>query len=102
MTFHKLYEIRDKLKDFLIRAEATSITLGFDNVVEYLRYTLNNPEMLYQFCKDPNEQDSELSNFIEQSMRNKMRMCRLDNFSDKRYRLFDINDLNIKINEKMR
>lgn len=46
MNFIQLYETRDKIKTFLIRAEFASFSLGFKNVMDYLKYSLDHPYVL--------------------------------------------------------
>ena len=46
MNFIQLYETRDKIKTFLLRAEFASFSLGFKNVLDYLKYSLDHPEIL--------------------------------------------------------
>ena len=91
MNFKQLYETRDKIKAFLIRAEVASFSLGFKNVIDYFNYAFDNPQVLIEICPELKIKDN-CPQYVKDNLRISLEKCRMDNFS-----IFDRNlDYRIK------
>ena len=78
MNILQLYETRNKIRTFLIRAEFASLSLGFDNALDYLRFSLDHPHLLEEMYHDhkketQDEKSSENVSVYDRNLENKLK-----------------------------